>query len=452
MTKVLLLGREGRLDCIADALLRGRRPVQLYTLSELHNPGLLEKSIELKIGKTDAPEVVVEYARKVRPDLAVIGPEEPLAAGVTDALTDQLGIPCVGPTKSLARLESSKSFTRELLSKYGIPGNPEYRIFRHLDGLESYLRGKRAFVVKPDGLTGGKGVKIFPEHLQSLEEVLRYSSSLFQSRPPHPAVIIEEKLEGEEFTLQSFCDGVHVVDTPLVQDHKRAYVGDSGPNTGGMGSYSCADHSLPFLSPRYVQEAKAVNAAVAQALREETTERYKGILYGSFIATQDGLRVIEYNVRFGDPEVMNVLPLLKTDFIDICEAILNGTLQNIPIAHDHKATVCKYVVPRGYPDHPVRSARIDIAAIPKPSNQLRVYYAAIDQQRDGFYLTGSRAVAFVGIADTLEEAEALAETAAAQSQAAGPLDHRQDIGTKSLLDERVAHMKKIMAGKGGMLG
>ena len=241
------------------------------------------------------------------------------------------------------------------------------------------------------------------------------------------------------------------MDTPLVQDHKRAYVGDTGPNTGGMGSYSCADHSLPFLSPHHVQEAKAINTAVAQALREETADRYRGVLYGSFIATRDGIRVIEYNVRFGDPEVMNVLPLLKTDFLDICEAILNETLHKIQVAFDHKATVCKYAVPHGYPNPSAGRAPVDIEAIPKPSDRLRVYYAAIDREQDVFYLTGSRAVAFVGIADTLEEAETIAENAAAQSQAAGPLDHRKDIGTKSLIDQRIAHMKKIMAGKTGMV-
>jgi phosphoribosylamine--glycine ligase len=205
MTKVLLLGKEGRLDCIAEALRCGKPPVQLYTLSELNNPGLLERSVELRKGQTDDPKVVVEYARKIRPDFAVIGPEEPLATGVVDALTGQLGIPCVGPTRSLARLESSKSFTRELLSKYGIPGNPEYRIFRSLDGLKSYIGGKRAFVVKPDGLTGGKGVKIFPEHLQSLEEVLQYCSCLFQSRPHHPRSLLKRNLKGRSSPFNHFA-------------------------------------------------------------------------------------------------------------------------------------------------------------------------------------------------------------------------------------------------------
>jgi len=444
MTKVYLIGKEARLDCMAEALLRSSRPVALYTLSEVNNPGLLEKSVELKIGKTDAPEEVATYARKIRPDFAVIGPEEPLAAGVVDVLTHQLDIPCIGPTKALAQLESSKAFTRELLSKYGIPGNPKHRIFRDLDGLESYLRRTEVFVVKPDGLTGGKGVKVYGEHLDSIEEALLYCTSLFHAG--HPAVIIEEKLNGEEFSLQSFCDGQHVVDTPLVQDHKRAGEGDTGPNTGGMGSYSCVDHSLPFLSPQHVQEARAINAAVAQALREECGEEYKGILYGSFMVTRNGLRVIEYNARFGDPEVMNVLPLLTTDFLDVCEAIIHGTLHRIPIAFDHKATVCKYAVPRGYPNQPTRGVPVERDAIPKPSDCLKVYYAAIDQQGDVYSLTGSRAVAFVGIADTLEKAEVIAEDAATQSQAAGPLDHRKDIGTKSLVQQRIDHMQNVLRG------
>lgn len=433
MTKVLLIGKDGRTDAIAQALQRSRRPVAL-------------DRFEVKMSQPDDAKLIEAYARTAHPDFAVIGPEEPLAGGVVDILAD-LGIPGVGPTKSLAQLESSKSFARELLAKHGIPGNPEYRIFRNLDGLEPYLREKRVFVVKPDGLTGGKGVKILGEQLHSIEEACQYCTSLFEAR--HRAVIIEEKLDGEEFTLQSFCDGRHVVDTPLVQDHKRAYEGDTGPNTGGMGSYSCADHSLPFLSPHHVQQASTINAAVAAALRQELGQEYKGILYGSFIVTRDGLRVIEYNVRFGDPEALNVLSLLKIDFLDICEAILNGTLHQIPLVFDHKATVCKYAVPHGYPDHPREGMPIDIDALPKPSDRLRVYLAAIAQRPDGWYLTRSRAVAFVGIADTIEEAETIAETAALQSLAAGPLDHRKDIGTKGLIEQRIAHMRKIILGKKG---
>lgn len=442
MIKILIIGKSGRTDCIADALVRSRHQKKLYALSEVRDPGLVEKCEEVVTGKTEDVETVKKYARKVNPDFAIIGPEEPLAAGVVDILVGQLGIPCVGPMQSLAQLESSKAFTRELLSKYGIPGNPEYRVFRGLEGLEPYLKTLGEFVVKPDGLTGGKGVKIYGEHLHSIGEALQYCVSLFKEN--HRAVVVEEKLDGEEFSFQSFCDGRHVIDTVPVQDHKRAFDGDIGPNTGGMGSYSCEDHCLPFLSKEHIKEASKINAAVAHALREELGAEYKGILYGGFIVTRGGLRVLEYNARFGDPEVMNVLPLLKTDFIDACEAIISGTLNRLPVVFEKKATVCKYVVPKGYPTNPERGMRIFMEDVPRPSEKLRVYYAAVDKREDGLYLTGSRAVACVGIGSDLREAEQIAEDAA--SRVKGRVRHRRDIGTHSLIQKRIDHVRKIMDG------
>ena len=439
-----ILGKDARCDSLLDALNRSPRPKELYALSEFNNPGFLEKvKVEgLRIGKTDSVEDVKDYARSIKPDFVIISPEEPLFAGVVDELK-QFGIPCVGPTKAYARLEWSKSFTRQLLSKYSIPGNVEYRIFRSLDGLESYLREKSDFVVKPDGLTAGKGVRVYREHLHSIEEAVQYSAYILKG---HEAVVIEEKLNGEEFSFQSFCDGQHVVDTVAVQDHKRAYDGDNGPNTGGMGSYSCENHSLPFLSNRYLQEASQINAAVAEAIRKELGgDGFKGILYGGFMVTKNGLKLLEYNARFGDPEAMNVLPLLKADFIDVCEAIINGTLDKISVTFEKKATVCKYVVPDGYPDNPKKDVRIPVGGIPKSSDRLKVYYAAVNQKQDGLYLSGSRAIAFVGIGNNLAEAEQIAEDAA--SKVEGPVRHRRDIGTAGLIQKRKDHMRNIMEGE-----
>ena len=346
MIKILVIGKSGRLDCIADAFKKSSKPNKLYTISEVNNPGLTEKSEKLIPGKTENVAFIKEHALKIKPDFAFIGPEEPLEAGVADMLTEELGIPCIGPTRSLARLEWSKSFARNLLSKYNIPGNVRYRIFQDTKGLKSYLEELGEFVIKPDGLTSGKGVKVYGDHINSIEEGMEYCSSVL--RAGHNSIVIEEKLYGEEFSFQSFCDGEHVIDTLAVQDHKRALDGDVGPNTGGMGSYSCEDHSLPFLHKAHIQEASTINLAVSQALLAETGEYFKGILYGGFIITEYGLKLLEYNVRFGDPEVMNILPLLKSDFIEICEAIITGKLHMTPVLFNKKATVCKYLVPKGY--------------------------------------------------------------------------------------------------------
>lgn len=379
------------------------------------------------------------------PDFVVCGPEEPLAAGkegIVKWLRREFGIPCIGPTKELAQIESSKSFTRRLLAKYGIPGNPKFRIFSASDGLdriEAYLSELGDFVVKPDGLTGGKGVKVSGEHLHSVADAVLYCREVFVEG--HPSVVIEERLDGEEFSLQSFCDGKAVKDMPVVQDHKRAHDADTGPNTGGMGSYSCEDHSLPFLTQEDLRQASKINELVASALLKETGEPYKGILYGGFMATHDGVRLIEYNARFGDPEALNVLSLLKTDFADVCEAIICGTLGKLRIEFEKCATVCKYVVPEGYPEHPVKHVPIDWSSI-QPSETLRIFEAAVEKDEHGRkFLSGSRAVAFVGIGADVTEAEAIAQNAA--SAVKGQIYYRKDIGTQALIAKRVAHMQAL---------
>jgi phosphoribosylamine--glycine ligase len=425
--KPAVIGKDGRTSAIERCLLESPRVA-----------GPLLRFTEWKGEK--AREQILRSASERRPDFVIVGPEEPLADGIVDAL-EALGIPCVGPTRNLARLESSKAFTRELLSRHNIPGNPRYSVFDSSRGLAEHLQGLNGYVVKPDGLTGGKGVKLSGEHLHSVDEAVAYCEELLRRDPAR--VVIEEKLDGEEFSLQSFCDGMHVVDMVAVQDHKRAGEGDTGPNTGGMGSYSCEDHSLPFLRPTHLQQASDINAAVAAALWKETGEKYKGILYGGFMVTRDGLRLLEYNARFGDPETMNVLSLLETDLVDICEAIIEERLHKLPIRFRRQATVCKYVVPQGYPDNPVKGALIDLRGVPDDSPNFRFYKAAVEERNGHLHMTGSRAVACVGIGSTLAEAEKVAEQAA--SAIKGPVFHRRDIGTRALIQKRIAHVSALVA-------
>ena len=311
-----------------------------------------------------------------------------------------------------------------------------------MEGIDKYLRNINDFVVKPDGLTGGKGVKVLGEHLSTVRDAVEYCKEIFASG--QSAIVIEERLDGEEFSLQAFCDGRHVINTVPVQDHKRAYSGDRGPNTGGMGSYSSADHGLPFLTNAEIQDAAEINRQVAMALTRETGELYKGILYGAFMLTSRGIKVIEYNARFGDPEVMNVLPIMKNDLLDVCLAIVRGNLNEIIIEFDRKATVCKYIVPKGYPQGGVSGEPVDLTDVPEASERLRVFYAAVDTDQSGqTCLTGSRALAFVGIGDSLAEAEWLAEHAAKRVR--GPVFHREDIGTGDLIEKRTRHMRELRA-------
>jgi phosphoribosylamine--glycine ligase len=238
----------------------------------------------------------------------------------------------------------------------------------------------------------------------------------------------------------SFCDGVHVSDMPPVQDHKRAFEGNTGPNTGGMGSYSDANGLLPFLVQKDLDDAHEITVQVAAALKKETGVMFKGIMYGGFMKTKNGVKLIEYNARFGDPESMNVLPILKTDFVSVCEAILDGTLDKLKIEYEKKATVCKYLVPEGYPEKPRAGERIVIASEAKQSNEAKMYYSSVDQKADGLYTSSSRAIAFVGIADTLEQAEKIAESAC--SGVKGPVFHRKDIGTRALISSSSSNISR----------
>jgi phosphoribosylamine--glycine ligase len=282
---------------------------------------------------------------------------------------------------------------------------------------------------------GGKGVKVSGDHLHSHDEALDYCTKLVNRGG---SFVVEEKLIGEEFSLMSFCDGEHLAHMPPVQDHKRAYEGDEGPNTGGMGSYSDADHSLPFLTDDDISHAQQTNETTAQALKKEFSEGYKGVLYGGFIATADGVKLIEYNARLGDPEAMNVLPLLESDFVEVCHGIVNGNLDERNVSFSRRATVCKYAVPEGYPDSPVKGEPIDVSFVTDTS---QLYYASVDMKDGTLIEAGSRTVAYVGIAGSLVKAEAKA--GAEISKVRGPLFHRTDIGTTELIQKRVEHMKTL---------
>ncbi len=439
MPNILLVGNGAREHAIAEAVVRSSRQPRLFAYMKANNPGIADLSAGTRQGGYGDKANIVDFARSSAVDFAIIGPEDPLQAGVVDAL-QAVDIPAIGPTQSLARLETSKSFTRNLLEKYGIPGNARFRVFTAMPGVAEFLNDLDEVVVKPDGLTGGKGVMVQGDHFRDKEEALEICRQILAE---HDRVIVEEKLSGEEFSLQCLSDGIHVVATPPVQDHKRRFVGDRGPNTGGMGSYSCEDHLLPFLREADVLAGLDITRQVAAAIHRETGQYYRGVMYGGFMITRAGLRLLEYNARFGDPEAMNILPLLETDFVDLCRAIINGALTDLPVSFARRATVCKYIVPRGYglpkdhPDAQSTSARIEVGN----TGPARLYYSSVDKRTDGLYMTTSRAIGVVGIAATLAEAEGIAESAVTAVR--GPVDHRPDIGTAALIAKRVYHMASL---------
>ena len=433
MIRILLIGHGAREHAIAETLKKNPE-TELFSYMKSKNPGISGLSEEINLGAYNDLEKITNFAKKNDIDFAFIGPEEPLNEGVVDAL-NEIGIPSIGPNKKLAQLETSKSFARNLLEKYKIGGNPKFRTFTkdNSNEIKGFLNKIESVVVKPDGLTAGKGVKVQGDHFNTKEEALKYCEEVLKA---HPIVLVEQKMNGQEFSLQCLTDGKTVIATPPAQDHKRAFEDDKGPNTGGMGSYSCENHLLPFLKKGHVDEALKITKQVAQAIYLETGQYYKGVMYGGFILTKNGVKLLEYNARFGDPEAMNVLPLLKTDFVSVCQAIITQELSRFKVEFEKKATVCKYVVPKGYPNNPVKEKII--VAEPKDA---KLYYASVDEKDHSLFMTGSRAIALLGIGKNLEEAEQIAEKATECVK--GNVFHRKDIGTKALIEKRVRHAMEL---------
>lgn len=444
-----VIGKDGRTDALAAACAESTRCAELFALTEVMSPGLVKHCGD-RDHVTVVPDIghladVREWADRVKPSLVIVGPEEPLADGVVDLLQG-IGIACFGPTQALARIESSKTWARRLVQSHDISGNPEFWTVEDAEDLAPLLTRLGEFVIKADGLKGGKGVKVYPEHFASFDAALHYARSTISE---DGSVLIEERLEGEEFSLMTITDGRDAVHCPVVQDHKRAYEGDTGPNTGGMGSYSCENHSLPFLSHDEIQQAQEINSAVIDALEQATGDRYRGVLYGGFMVTSSGLRLIEYNCRFGDPEVLNILPLLKGDFVEVAQAVAQGDLGSVNVAFRNEATVCKYVVPEGYPNGKGAGEPIRVPSELEVDPNVRLYWAAatVDDNNEP-QLTSSRALAIVGIGEDLVTAEQHAERAAAlvkdaSSEAGGKVRYRPDIGTQNLVERRIEHMLNV---------
>ncbi|MHA1293239.1 MAG: phosphoribosylamine--glycine ligase [Promethearchaeota archaeon] len=438
MVNVLIVGHGAREHVIGEALIKSG--AELFAFMSFKNAGLEDLSKgRIKINSETNFKEIIDFCKKKKIDFAVIGPEAPLCVGIVDAL-ERSGISCVGPKIEAAQLEGSKIFTRYLLKKYNITSNIASKQFNSMEGVKSYIKdiGKENIVVKPDGLTGGKGVKVYGDHLFSKEDILEYCRELINQGS---SFLLEEKCNGEEFTLQTFVDGKNVVGSPLVQDHKRAFENDEGPNTGGMGSYSMENHLMPFINENDVKIALEDMKKVVSAVKSETGIEYKGFLYGQFMKTTKGNKLIEFNVRFGDPEAMNVLPLLKNNFVDICWSIINGNLSS-NIEFEKKATVCKYLAPEGYPVSPKKDELVLINDKKIKDIGAKYYYASVYRKNGKIYTTTSRAIGVLGIANNLKDAEKIAEQGVSCIE--GKLFHRKDVGTLKLLQKRIDHMNSIL--------
>ncbi|MFH0861597.1 MAG: phosphoribosylamine--glycine ligase [Candidatus Altiarchaeota archaeon] len=438
--KILMVGGGAREHAIAAALARSPNKPELFAYMPAANPGIKRLAKEYAVGDICKPDQVAAYAQKCGANLAVIGPEAPLAAGVVDVL-EKKGIQCVGPRRIPAQLESDKAFSRALMRRHRLEGTPFFELFESAEDACGFIDEYDGdLVVKPAGLTGGKGVQIMGEHFDS-EGAKKYIKEIFATKMGViPKIVLEERLIGEEFTIQAFVDGQRVQGTPMVQDHKRAYDGDIGPNTGGMGSYNDRGYILPFLTQKDYDDAIRIMEATVKAVKKETGEKYKGFLYGQFMATREGVKVIEYNARLGDPEAMNILSILESDMLQICENIAAGRLGD-QIKFKDKATVCKYFVPEGYPDSPLNNVEVEVDEKAIEEKGGRIYYASVREENGKILTSKSRAIAVVGIADTITEAEQAA--ASCMPYVKGKLFFRKDIGTEALIEKRIRLMKQL---------
>lgn len=432
-----MVGTGAREHAICESAVKDEE-TELYSIMSNQNPGIARIS-EFQIGSENDIDLVRKFALANKVDMAIIGPEAPLEKGIVDSLLEA-GISCVGPTREAARIETDKAFMRNLFQDHKIDGSLAYDVFddAHEAGVFIDEFGHDV-VVKPIGLTGGKGVKIMGEQLKDVNEAKSYVKEIIDTKMGgYAGVVIEERAIGEEFTVQAFTDGKNIAPMPVVQDHPYAFEGDQGPITGGMGSYSDINGLLPFLSDKDRDKSVKIMEDTVKAINKEVGP-YKGFLYGQFMLTSAGPKLIEYNARFGDPEAMNVLPLLETNFVDICHGIADANLKGARFKS--QATVCKYIVPHGYPGKAVPNQVIRVDEEKIRENNTLVYYAAVNQKDDEIYTSTSRALALVSLGETISEAEEVCEESTMHVK--GDIYHRRDVGTTELIEKRVKHMQEL---------
>ncbi|MBI4294537.1 MAG: phosphoribosylamine--glycine ligase [Chloroflexi bacterium] len=421
---VLIVGAGGREHALAWKLAHSPRLGQLYVAPGNAGTGLIAHN--LSIPATDI-EGLTRAAKDHRIDLVVVGPEAPLAAGLVDSLA-QAGIAAFGPGQQAARLESSKVFARMLMEKYGIPC-PRGMVFSRFEDARDYVKScTPPVVVKADGLAAGKGVVV----AQSTTEALEALSQIMQARAFGDAgnqVIIDECLSGPEASLVAFTDGRSVLPLVPACDYKRAYDNDQGPNTGGMGSYSPPEF---FDSSLLAQVQRSVLEPTVRALAQEGIP-YKGVLYAGLMLTREGPRVLEFNVRFGDPETQVTLPQLKTDLLDIMLAVRDGTLGQMKIEWSDRACVGVVLASGGYPGS--YRTGLPIAGLDSVDRDVLVFHSGTRADGERVTTSGGRVLTVVACGDSLAQARDMVYSNVPRIGFEGCF-YRKDIAARALGRER----------------
>ena len=422
--KLLVIGSGGREHAIVRALKKSPKANEIHVLPG--NGGISEDAICAPIAATDI-DGAVAYAKEHGMDFAVVTPDDPLCLGMVDAM-EAAGIPCFGPDRRAAEIEGSKVFAKGLMKKYGIP-TAAYEVFDNAEEALKYVESAPApIVVKADGLALGKGVVV----AMTREEAAAAVKNAMLDRAfgeSGARVVIEEYLEGPEMSVLSFTDGSTLVPMVASMDHKRALDGDEGLNTGGMGAIA----PNPYYTPEVAAECmEKIFLPTVRAMNAEGRP-FRGCLYFGLMLTKDGPKVIEYNCRFGDPETQAVLPLLKTDLLDVMEAVAAGRLSEINVEWLDKCSCCLVLASGGYPKAYKKGLPISgLTGGQLPGSGVEVFHAGTKKLPDGSLVTnGGRVLGLTAVADTLREA---VETAYSAAEKIGfeDMHYRRDIGARAL--------------------
>ena len=414
--------RQGRCNCKEN-----QGTDTLYSVIMNDNPSIIKLSRDVIDYSTDSQKIV-DFARKNKIDIAFIGPDGVLETDLVDRLSEN-HIPVASPTQKAAKIETSKEYMRSLMKKYRIRGDIENTVITNSEYLKEFFHENEGeYAVKPIGLTGGKGVKVMGLQLNGTAEAMAYASEILER---DGKVLLEKRETGEEFSIQAFTDGTHIAFMPVVQDYKRLYEDDLGPNTGGMGSISDKNFTLPFITIDSVNDARNILRKIVNSMKEDGNT-FKGVMYGQFMDTSHGVKVIEVNARFADPESINVLTLFKSNLVDVFLDIYSGTLkENLKFLD--KATVLKYIVPPGYGIKPVESELVIKDGI--ESDNFKLYYSSVSGTLNRVKTSKSRALALIGIGDSIYEASDIVEDKL--KYISGDYYIRHDIGTEQMLTRKI---------------
>jgi len=454
---ILVVSYGARSVAMIDAFTRSENyDVEIFVADKQRNPFNVKRAKEHVVIPDLNVNSICGFAKKYKNeiDFGIIGPEGPIVDGIRDLIEKETNIPVICPTKKCA-LEGSKITQRVLLEECCIDANPRYRVFdpkdyRNLDSVKEDLWSwldecENQVAVKPDKPATGKGVGVWGDHFNTREELFNHFLSIFK----HGPVIIEEKIEGEEFSLQFFSDGKHLIPTPAVRDYKRAFDEDKGPNTGGMGSYKDIDNILPFMDKKDWSEALNIGSRLFSKLKGKgNNPGLWGIpMYMAYTISGDGLKVFEINSRAGMPEIQNLLPILRSDFVEVCFQIIDGRLTKLEF--EKQATVVTYKVPLTYGEKQKEftgDRRIYLSGAYKLANKygdkIRIYPCSMELLGNETVALKSRTVCAVGIGNDIETARNIS-IEGLNAIKGGSLWYRNDIASKEHIKKSIEHVKRL---------